>query len=107
MAGSSQQLVQFGDTDVLVEIRGGGGPTTVDDRGPLSFEPAKKAIAAVVSELGDAIRQAKPQEASVEIGFSFSAKTGKLTALIVEGGAEANLKVTLTWKAPEHAPASS
>ena len=95
----SRELVQMGDTTVLVEVRGGGGPTTVGDDGPLSFEPAKKAIQAVVSELGDAIRAAKPQEASVEIGFSFTAKTGKLTALLVEGGGEASLKVTLTWKA--------
>lgn len=106
-AETSRQLVQMGDATVLVEVRG-GGPATVSDDGPLSFEPAKKAIQAVVSELGDAIRAARPQEASVEIGFSFTAKTGKLTALLVESGGEASLKVTLTWKATEHpTPAES
>lgn len=104
---TGQQLVRMGDTEVLVEVRGSGPTVVDDDRVVLSFEPAKKAIQAVVTELGDAIRAAKPQEASVEIGFSFTAKTGKLTALLVEGGGEASLKVTLTWKAPERAATSS
>ncbi len=101
MAQTTQQLVRIGDAEVYVEVRG-GGPSVVDDTRPvLSFEPAKKAIQALVGELGEAIQAARPQEASVEVGFAFSAKTGKLTALLVEGGGEASLKVTLTWKASE------
>lgn len=100
---TSQQVVLIGDTEVLMELRSSGGPTTVDSGQKLSFEPAKKAIESVVTELGDAIQQARPQEASVEIGFSFTAKSGKLTALVVEGGAEASLKITLTWKSDKPA----
>lgn len=93
------QPVKIGGAEVLLEMRRPTGPTPVDAGEVLSFEPARKAIEAVVSEIGDAIKAARPQEASVEIGFTFTAKSGKLTALIVEGGAEASLKVTLTWKA--------
>lgn len=95
---TSERFVVFGNTDVLMELRGSGGPEAVDAGSKLSFEPAKQAIEAIVTELGDAIRKARPEEASVAVGFSFTAKSGKLTALVVEGGAGATLTVTLTWK---------
>jgi hypothetical protein len=40
----------------------------------------------------------KPAEASVELALKLVVKSGKLTGLLVEGGGEAALKVTLTWK---------
>jgi hypothetical protein len=38
-----------------------------------------------------------PSETEVELGIKLAVKNGKLTGLVVEGQAEASLKVTLKW----------
>ncbi|MER7274980.1 CU044_2847 family protein [Dactylosporangium sp. NPDC000244] len=56
----------------------------------------------------------RPHEVSVEFGIGLAVKTGKLTSVLVEGGANASIKVTVGWKsadldeaALEAAPAQS
>jgi hypothetical protein len=53
---------------------------------------------AIATDLAAAWERVKPSEASVEFSLALTVKSGKLTGLLVEGGGEAALKVTLTWK---------
>ena len=95
--GEQRVLVTAGGAQFFVEVSDGGGPTTISDRGPLSFEGVRETIAGIASELAQVWDTVRPTEASVEFGLKLSAKSGKLTGLLVEGGGEASLTVSLTW----------
>jgi len=43
------------------------------------------------------ISKVQPKKATVEFGVEVRVKSGKLTALIVEGEGKGNLKITLEW----------
>jgi hypothetical protein len=93
--------VRIGDTEFLVAVAEGGGPQVVGLGEALSFDGVRDTLEAVAGQLGLVWQKVQPAEATVELGFSLSTKTGKLTALLVEGSGEASLKVTLTWKPPD------
>ncbi|MGQ0717450.1 MAG: CU044_2847 family protein [Pseudonocardiales bacterium] len=57
-------------------------------------------VEGIATELAQVWQQVKLSEASVAFGLKLTAKSGKLTGLLVEGGGEASLTVTLTWKPP-------
>ena len=92
--------VQVGDTLVYAQVSDSGGLQTVGLDDVLSFDGVRAALEAVASELGQVWDRVRPSEATVELGVNLTAKAGKLTALIVEGGGEASLKVTLKWAHP-------
>ena len=91
-------LVRAEGTEFYVEIADTGGPQTVGLDQVLSFEGVRETVTAVCKELAKAWDVVKPAEASVELALKVVAKAGKLTGMLVEGGGEASLKVTLTWK---------
>jgi Trypsin-co-occurring domain 1 len=93
--------VRIGDTEFLVEVAEGGGPQVVGLTEALSFDGVRETLEAVAGQLALAWQKVQPAEATVKLGLSLSTKTGKLTALLVEGGGQASLKVTLTWKPPD------
>ncbi len=76
------------------------GPEVVALADALSFDGVREAIEAIAGQLAQAWEKVKPSEAKVELGLQITAKSGKLSALIVDGGADASLKLVLTWKAP-------
>jgi len=45
-----------------------------------------------------AIKRVAPKKASVEFGVEASIESGKLVALLCNGEATANLKITLEWE---------
>jgi hypothetical protein len=90
--------VRVGDTTFYVEVADVGGPQTVDLDDALSFDGVRDTVETISGELAAVWERVKPREASVEFGLKLTAKTGKLTGLLVEGGGEASLKVTVTWK---------
>lgn len=103
---SQQRLVSAGGAQFYVEVVEGGGPTTIrDDGGPLSFDGVRATVEGIATELAEVWQRVKPSEASVAFGLKLTAKSGKLTGLVVEGGGEATLTVTLTWKQSEAKPA--
>ena len=104
---ADQRLVSAGGTQFYVEVADAGGPVTIrdDDGGVLDFAGVRHTVEAIAGELTQAWAKVKPTEASVVFGLKLTAKSGKLTGLVVEGGGEASLTVTLTWKQPEPAPA--
>lgn len=103
---TEQRLVSAGGAQFYVEVADVGGPTTIrDDGAPLSFDGVRATVEGIATELAEVWHRVKPAEASVEFGLKLTAKSGKLTGLIIEGGGEAALTITLTWKQPETKPA--
>jgi hypothetical protein len=68
-----------------------------------SFTEIAGTITSITTVLASAINKAKPHTASIEFGVEIAVESGQLTALIVKGGAKANLKITLTWEAGKDA----
>ena len=60
-------------------------------------------VGQAIEGIGDLIKGAlvnlKPTKTTVELGFSFDVEGGKLTALLVNGKLDADLKITLEWGA--------
>jgi hypothetical protein len=103
---TQQRLVSAGGAEFYVEVADADGPVTIRDDGvPLSFDGVRATVEGIATELAGVWQRVKPAEASVEFGLKLTAKSGKLTGLVVEGGGEATLTVTLTWRQPETKPA--
>jgi hypothetical protein len=96
--GAESVPVVAGDTTFYVEVAEHRGVGTVGLDDVLSFEGVRDTVTAISDELRQAFERAKPQEAVITFGLKLSVKSGKLTGLLVEGGGEASLAVTLTWK---------
>ncbi|GAA1665447.1 hypothetical protein GCM10009830_08770 [Glycomyces endophyticus] len=99
--GEAEFLVETIDTvDDPDRAGSGGGLTPIGDGGGAeSFERIRGMIEAVGAELADVWAKVQPQEATVEFGVAADIKSGRLTGLLVSGGAAATLKVTLKWSA--------
>lgn len=95
---SEQVMVESGRTTFWVEVTEGSGVSTVKLDDAMSFDDVADTVTEIGKSLSAALEAIKPDEASVEFGLKVTAKTGKLTGLLVEGGGEAALKVTLSWK---------
>jgi Trypsin-co-occurring domain 1 len=93
------ELVQAGDAEFFVTVVDGGPVQVGARREALSFDGVRETLLAVAEEVVSVWRQVRPDEATVEFGLSASAQTGKLTGLLVDGGAKAAFKVTMTWRA--------
>jgi hypothetical protein len=93
------ERVKAGDAEFFVELADGGGPQPVGAERALSFDGVRDTVQAIAEQLAQVWQRVKPAEASVEFGLALTAKTGKLTGLVVDTGGSASLKVTLTWKA--------
>jgi hypothetical protein len=94
-------LVRADGVEFYVELAGAGGPQTVGVDQVLSFDGVRETITAIGKELAKAWDTVRPDEASVELGLKLVAKSGKLTGMVVEGGGEASLTITLTWKSDQ------
>ncbi|THJ74739.1 CU044_2847 family protein [Candidatus Frankia alpina] len=105
-AKPQQILVRSGEAEFFVEVSGPGGPQNVAAGGAFSFEGVRQALEEIGGQLSRAWQAVRPDEASVEFGVNVTAKSGKLAAVIVEGGAEASLTVTMTWRRPPPPPPS-
>lgn len=96
-----QVLVRSGDTEFFVEVADTGGrtgPRNVDADDAFSIDGVRDTVETIATKLAGVWERSKPAEATVEFGLQVTAKAGKLTGLLVEGGGEASIKVCLTWK---------
>lgn len=94
-------LVRSGDAEFFVEVVDTGGRTgvrNVDADDAFSIDGVRDTVKTIATKLAEVWDEVKPAEATVEFGLQVTAKTGKLTGLLVEGGGEASIKVCLTWK---------
>ncbi|WP_329427257.1 CU044_2847 family protein [Streptomyces sp. NBC_01268] len=88
--------VLYVEVEPLVPARGSDELEGLHDRLP-DLSGVTAALSSFAGQLGDALHQAAPDRAVVEFGCQLGVEAGKLTALVVQGTATANLKVTLEW----------
>jgi hypothetical protein len=100
---TEQRLVQAGGAEFYVELADTGGPAAIRADTVLSFDGVRSTIEGIATELSKVWDKVKPDEASVEFALKLTARSGRLTCLVVEGGGEASLTVTLAWKQPSTA----
>lgn len=96
---SEVRVVLPNGATMMVQARGGQGASDVAGLDALPFEEVERCIEGLSTTLLGAIRAAAPSEAAIEFGLDLHAQSGKLTSMLVEGSADATLKVTLTWRA--------
>lgn len=94
------------EVQLLASVDGGSpsrpGPSPVGAQeffsGSIPFTLLTEGLAEIGQLITGAIQRVKPSRAEVELALSIDAKTGKLSALFVEGGGEATMRVLLEWK---------
>lgn len=90
-------LVNLDDeTTILFETAALPGEEEVDALS-YSFDLVSSQISKLSSTIVSSFKGLGHSKATVEFGVNVALKSGKLTALVVEGSGEANLKITLEW----------
>lgn len=100
-------LTEIDGVQFYVEVAERDAAGTVGLGETLKFDGVRDAIEAIAGQVAGVWDRVKPSEATVEFGLNVTTKSGPLTALLVEGGGEASLKVTLTWKSKDQESESS
>jgi len=77
------------------------GAERIADLGPISFTDVTDTIKHLSQAMLTMLKEIKPRSGSLEFGVQVGVQSGKLTALIVQGTATANLKITLQWGEPD------
>jgi hypothetical protein len=84
----------------VAELDGDGGPAEkVGWRDTFDLAQVSGTLEGIAQAIRSGLDNVKPSRTTVELGIQLAVKNGKLTALLVEGQAEASLKVTLEWGA--------
>jgi hypothetical protein len=83
-------LVQAVETD-------GGGAEEVKGSGIFDLDKLTATLDGVAHAIKSGVEKALPSKTTVELGINLAVRNGILTTLIVDGKAEASLKVTLEW----------
>ncbi|MFF5789007.1 CU044_2847 family protein [Streptomyces sp. NPDC012693] len=94
--------VEVGDATLFVEARRLGPDSEregLGDRLP-DLSGVTEALSSFAVQIGDALHRVAPDRATVEFGCQLGLDAGKLTALLVQGTANASLRVTLEWERP-------
>jgi hypothetical protein len=65
--------------------------------GPHVFKEVTDTIESLARAMVGTLKKVKPHTATVEFGLQIGVESGKLTALLVKGTGNANLKITLEW----------
>lgn len=83
---------------MLARIQRQGGPVDVGLASRvIDWSEMTDAVVAVGGNLWRALEQVAPHRAWVEFGLTLGVKSGKVAAMLVEGDAQASLKVRLEW----------
>jgi hypothetical protein len=77
--------------DIWRDREKGGWPDAFD------LDGVSKTLEGIANAVRSGLVKVKASKTTVELGIDLAVKSGKLTALVVEGGAAASLKVTLEW----------
>lgn len=87
-SGKSLQVQVSGERD-------GMGSVGIKDKIPL--DDAIETVGELGHLIFSRLQAIKPKKTSVELTLGFTLESGKLTALIVNGKAEASLTITMEW----------
>ena len=85
-------------TIVKVEVAATGGRQDVAGGQIPDLKDVGKAIEGIVEAVAAPIQKAMPSKASVKFGIDIAVEPGQLTALLVKGGGNATLEITLEWE---------
>src|SRR5215469_9305095 len=61
------------------------------------FADVSATLEGIAQAIRSGLEKVTPSKTTVELGIGLAVKNGKLTGLVVEGEANASLKVTLEW----------
>jgi hypothetical protein len=104
----SQKRDQEGDVEVFVQISPELNDRSLDSVRALkqdSFKRAIRAISAIADEFARGVKTAEGVgKAWVEFGLNFGFEAGELKILLVQGAADASLKVNIEWHRSEESP---
>lgn len=65
--------------------------------GTRAFKEVTDTVESLARAMIGTLKKVKPRTATVEFGLQIGVESGKLTALLVKGTGNANLKITLEW----------
>jgi hypothetical protein len=103
MAGRVVEVVLPNKTVALVqatELDDDGGPAEkVGWKDTFDFEQVSGTLEGIAQAVRSGLDKVRPSKTTVELGIQLAVKNGKLTGMLVEGQAQASLKVTLEWAA--------
>lgn len=85
-------------TIVQVQVGTVGGRQDVAGGQVPSLKDVGKAIEGIVEAVASPIHKAMPSKATVKFGIDIAVEPGQLTALLVKGGGNATLEITLEWE---------
>jgi Trypsin-co-occurring domain 1 len=101
MAGRVVEVVLPNKAVALVQVTDldGGGQVAekVSWKDTFDFADVPGTLEGIAQAIRSGLAKAAPSKTTVELGLDVAVKSGKLTAMLVEGGAKASLKVTLEW----------
>ena len=83
---------------------GGHGAAKVGRKDIFFYEDVSGTLEGIARMVRSGLEKVKPSKTTVELGIQLAVSNGKLTSLIVEGKAEASLKVTFEWGTEPSAP---
>jgi hypothetical protein len=83
-----------------------GGAETVSFVDKLNFADVANSIAGIAEAMGSVFERAKPDKATVSLGFEIAVKSGRLIAILVEGEGKGTLNVSLEWAGRAKTPAN-
>jgi hypothetical protein len=85
-------------TIVKVQVAATGGRQDVAGGQIPALKDVGKAIEGIVEAVATPIHKAMPSKATVKFGIDVAVEPGQLTAMLVKGGGNATLEVTLEWE---------
>ncbi len=91
---------------IYAEVMMLGGEEDVSSR-LLSIDDSMKAIEGIATKLSKVFEAVKPDKAVAEFNVTLTAESGKLTALLVSGGASTSIKISLQWGTSKQETVSS
>jgi Trypsin-co-occurring domain 1 len=82
----------------VVDMDQAGGPAEkVGWKDAFDLEHVSGMLEGIAQAIRSGLDQVKPTRTTVELGIDLAVRSGKLTGMLVEGQADAALKVTLEW----------
>ena len=82
---------------VQIQVAATGGRQDVAGGKVPELKDVGEAIEGIVKAVATPIHRAMPTKATVKFGIDIAVEPGQLTALLVKGGGNATLEVTLEW----------
>ncbi|MEU5216743.1 CU044_2847 family protein [Streptomyces sp. NPDC020807] len=91
--------VEVGNATLFVEARELAPESELEGIGGRmpDLSAVTEALSSFAGQIGEALDRAAPDRATVEFGCQLGLDAGRLTALVVQGSANASLRVTLEW----------